>query len=241
MIGPWLDQWDSQLVCRLQIAADRCERADSRGKLPNRGRGACIVQRPRARGAFAQEARCGKSHRRGAELPAARLHGDDRLEARTPVLILKLLHVMSAIAFLGNITTGLFWKAWADRTRDPQVIAHTLEGIIRADRWFTIPGVIGLVLFGAGAAMAERLPMLRTGWILWAIVLFIVSGAAFIAQVVPLQRRMAVVAGGAAGATMDWKAYHALSRRWDLWGGVALLAPLGALVLMVLKPRLPAL
>ena len=55
-------------------------------------------------------------------------------------LIWKLIHVTAVILFLGNIITGLFWKAHADRSRDVRFIAHTMEGIIRADRWFTIPG-----------------------------------------------------------------------------------------------------
>lgn len=156
-------------------------------------------------------------------------------------LIVKLLHVLSGIAFLGNITTGLFWKSHADRTRDPRVIAHALEGIIASDRWFTIPGVIGLVVFGVGAANLGGLPLLRTGWVLWALILFSVSGVAFMTQVVPLQRRMARLArSAAAGEGMDWPAYHALSRRWDFWGGVALITPALVVVLMVLKPSLPA-
>jgi uncharacterized membrane protein len=50
---------------------------------------------------------------------------------------LKLFHIAAVILFLGNIITGLYWKAHADRTRNPQVIAHTFEGIICSDRWFT--------------------------------------------------------------------------------------------------------
>jgi uncharacterized membrane protein len=154
----------------------------------------------------------------------------------------KMLHLFSAIVFLGNITTGLFWKRHADRTRDARLIRHTLEGIIGADRWFTMPGVLGLVVFGFGAAGVGGLPMLRTGWILWSIVLFIASGVAFMAGVVPLQRRMAALAAaGERSGTLDWDAYHKLSRSWDAWGGFALLTPLAAAVLMILKPMLPGL
>ena len=32
------------------------------------------------------------------------------------VLALKLLHVLAAVSFLGNITIGLFWQAHAART-----------------------------------------------------------------------------------------------------------------------------
>jgi len=63
-----------------------------------------------------------------------------------------------------------------------------------------------------------------------------------VTQVGPLQRRLAKVArAGADGGAMDWTTYHALSKRWEFWGGVALLAPLAIAALMVLKPGLPGL
>ena len=110
-----------------------------------------------------------------------------------------------------------------------------------ADRLFTMPGVLGMVVFGFGAAGIGGLPMLRTGWILWSIVLFILSGVAFVARLVPLQRQMAKVAAeGASSGKLDWESYGRLSRSWDAWGLFALLAPVAAAVLMILKPVLPA-
>jgi uncharacterized membrane protein len=156
--------------------------------------------------------------------------------------IFKTLHVFAAIVFLGNITTGIFWKKRADRTRDVHLIRSALEGIIAADRLFTIPGVLGLLVFGFGAAGIGGLPMLRTGWILWSIVLFTLSGVAFMAALVPIQRRMAALAAqGERSGSLDWNAYERLSRSWDLWGLIALLAPAAAAALMILKPALPAL
>jgi len=156
--------------------------------------------------------------------------------------IFKTLHVLSAVVFLGNITTGIFWKHWADRTRDARLIRSAAEGIIAADRLFTIPGVLGMVVFGFGAAGIGGLPMLRTGWILWSIVLFTVSGVAFMARLVPLQRQMAkLAAAGETSGKLDWESYGRLSRSWDAWGMFALLTPVVAAVLMILKPPLPAL
>jgi len=157
-------------------------------------------------------------------------------------LALKAVHVLAVALFLGNITTGIFWKAHADRTRDARIIAHMLDGIIGSDRLFTLPGVLLIVLAGFGAAGIGHLPLLRTGWIFWAIVLFTISGLAFMFQVAPLQRKLsALMHAGAQSGTPDWDAYHALSRRWEFWGAVALLTPLAALVLMVLKPGIPGL
>lgn len=157
-------------------------------------------------------------------------------------LTLKLLHVAAVVLFLGNIATGVFWMAHADRTRDPRVIRATLEGLIGSDRWFTVPGVVAIVVFGVGAAIMGGLPILGTGWILWSLVLFVISGAAFMAKVAPLQRDMAQLARrGVESGSFDWDAYHGLSRQWKFWGTVALVAPAGVLALMVLKPPLPGL
>jgi uncharacterized membrane protein len=152
-------------------------------------------------------------------------------------LTLKLIHIAAVVLFLGNITTGLFWKAHGDRSRDPRLIAHVLEGIIRSDRWFTIPGAVVIVIAGVAAAVLGRLPLLGTGWIRWSLVLFAISGLAFMWQVAPLQRRLLALARAAADpAGFDWALYRRLSRRWEFWGAVALLTPALALALMVLKP-----
>ena len=150
-------------------------------------------------------------------------------------LVLKLVHVGAVVMFLGNITTGIFWKRHADRTRDARLIANTMEGIIGSDRLFTIPGVVLIVAAGIAAAIRGHNPLLRTGWIL--------SGVAFMAQVAPLQRQLLAAAreGAAAGAPAWWERYEALSRRWDLWGAIALVLPLIAMALMILKPGLPGL
>jgi len=152
-------------------------------------------------------------------------------------LAFKTLHVLSVVIFLGNIITGIFWKAHADRTGDPRLMAHALDGVIRSDRWFTMPGVFGILVFGVLAAIVGHLPLLRTPWILAGIVLFSLSGIAFGTQVAPLQVRLRALAqAGASGGVWDQAEYHRLSRRWELWGLFAILAPLVAFAVMVFKP-----
>lgn len=80
-------------------------------------------------------------------------------------------------------------------------------------------------------------PLLRTGWIGISIALYTLSGLLFAARVAPLQRQMLQLAQAAAAAeNWDETRYARLSRRWEIWGVLALLLPLAALVLMVLKP-----
>ncbi len=152
-------------------------------------------------------------------------------------LWLKLFHVAAVIAFLGNITTGLFWHAHAARTRDPRLLAHAVDGIIRSDRLFTIPGVVAIIVTGLGAAIIGGHPILRTPWILWSLVLFGVSGLVFVLRVAPLQVQLRALArAGTDQGALDWGRYQRLARTWELWGAIALLTPIAALVLMVLKP-----
>lgn len=152
----------------------------------------------------------------------------------------KLIHVAAVIAFLGNITTGLFWHRHAARTRDPKFLAFTMDGIIRSDRIFTIPGVIVITLFGILAAMHGNFPILRTGWILWTLILFSISGIVFMSRLAPIQRKLHAMAnaGSQSAGAFDYAAYHAVTRQWEAWGAIALFAPLIGMALMILKPNL---
>ncbi len=153
-------------------------------------------------------------------------------------LLIKLLHIVAVIAFLGNIATGLFWHVHAARTRDPRLLAHTMDGIIRSDRLFTMPGVIVIITTGVFGAISGALPLLRTGWIAWTLILFAISGLIFMFRVVPLQRQLRALAQVGMAGGFDYADYHRMARRWEIWGAAALLTPVAGLVLMVLKPAL---
>ena len=147
---------------------------------------------------------------------------------------IKLIHVIFVIIFLGNITIGLFWKMFAEKTKDPDKIAFAFKGIIKSDKYFTMPGVVGITLFGIGLAMHAKIPILGTGWILWSIILFIISGIAFMTKLAPLQKKLAAFAANK--EKFNWDEYHKLSKQWDFWGFIALASPWIAVILMVIKP-----
>ncbi len=150
--------------------------------------------------------------------------------------VLKALHVLSVVLFLGNIITGVFWKVHADLTGDLRARAQALDGIIKSDRFFTMPGVFLIIGTGVWMALEAQLPMLRTPWILWSLVLFGVSGVLFGARVAPLQKKL--LTNARAGLAGQWNEaeYRSLSRGWQFWGVIATVTPLIALFLMVLKP-----
>jgi len=151
-------------------------------------------------------------------------------------LVLKALHILSVVLFLGNIITGVFWKFHGDRVGTLPARAQAIEGVIHSDRWFTMPGVFAIIITGVWMALNSDLPLLGTKWIAWSLILFGISGVAFSVFVAPLQKKLlANVRAGIAG-NWDQAAYNKLSRSWEIWGAVATLAPIIALFLMVTKP-----
>ena len=151
-------------------------------------------------------------------------------------VILKSLHIVSVVLFLGNIITGVFWKRHGDRIGTPVARAQALAGVIASDRLFTVPGVVAIIVTGVLLAMSLDLPLLRTLWIAWALGLFGLSGILFSMRVAPLQKKLLAIAQAGVSGHWDEAAYRKLSLSWEIWGAIATLLPLIVVVLMVLKP-----
>ena len=149
---------------------------------------------------------------------------------------LKLAHVISVIIFLGNIITGLFWMRIAMQTKDLKIITHSIKGVIKSDKLFTIPGVIFIVSAGLFTAIIGHIPILHTGWILWSLVLFSISGIAFGWKVAPLQRKIFKLASvHTTSNEFDWVLLKKVYQEWEIWGLIALITPVAALFMMILK------
>lgn len=151
-------------------------------------------------------------------------------------LILKSLHVLAVVLFLGNIITGVFWKFHADRVNTLPARAQALDGIIHSDRWFTMPGVFAIIITGVWMALAAHIPLLGTKWVLWSLILFGISGICFGAFLAPLQKKLLANTRAGMAGNWDQTEYRRLSRAWEIWGGTATITPIIALFLMVMKP-----
>lgn len=148
-------------------------------------------------------------------------------------LILKLIHVIASIVFLGNITFIPFWKLRADQSKERLRIAETFEAIRKTDKYFTMPGVILLLVFGIGAAGHAGYNFLETDWIFLSLILYFISAVVFMVKIVPLQKKILALCLNE--KLFSWDEYSILSKQWDLWSTVATLSPWVAVVLMILK------
>ena len=148
-------------------------------------------------------------------------------------LFLKITHMAAVVVFLGNIIIGLFWMSRAYDTKDPAMISFVAKTVIKSDRWFTLPSIVVIVAGGIWMAILARLPILRTGWILWSIILFSVSGLCFSFRVSPLQNKLFAIASKAtAKKIFSWEDFKVVYLEWELWGLISIGAPVLSMILM---------
>lgn len=148
--------------------------------------------------------------------------------------ILKSIHVIGVILFVGNIAITGWWKAMADRTRDPRILAFAQRQVTLTDWVFTLGGIVLLAVSGALSAIVGGFAP-TTPWLQWGSALFILSGVIWVAALVPLQTKLGRMAKAFAvsGAIPDQ--YWKLERLWVVFGVIATVLPLATVVVMVLK------
>lgn len=154
-------------------------------------------------------------------------------------LLVKWLHILSAMLLLGTGLGTAYFMFFANRCGDVAAQAVVARLVVRADAWFTAPAVVIQPATGLWLAQAAGLDW-RTPWLALSIGLFILAGACWL-PVLWLQLRMAALAREAArqGRALP-PAYARLALWWELLGYPAFAAMLAVTYLMVVKPSLGA-
>jgi len=165
-------------------------------------------------------------------LPAARVGAGHPLPLLLPYNWHKWLHILGAVLFLGNIIVTGFWMLLAERKGNDASIRFAAVAVNWADVFFTAPGVI--LLLGNGILLSQQWGGLyHAAWIRIALLLFTLSGAVWVAALIPLQNRLARWAETPGSLPSS---FHEALHWWYFWGVVATLLPLGSMILMVVKP-----
>ena len=149
---------------------------------------------------------------------------------------LKLFHIIGAVLFLGNIVVTAVWKTLADRTRDPQIIAHAQRLVDKTDWYFTAPGALLVLVTGVTMAIIGGRALYHAFWVMWGAGLFTLAGVVWLAVLVPVQRKQARLADGFAGGGQIPDAYWRLARRWAVFGTIATVLAVMTLWAMVVRP-----
>ena len=150
--------------------------------------------------------------------------------------VLLALHILAAVVFVGNIITAAFWKTRADRSGNLETIAITARSLLQADYVFTAPGIVVLLATGIWMVGLSDWARFQEPWLGGSFVLLIITGAIWLAVLLPQQRRMVRLAQEGADAGALGPEYRRAGRIWSMFGGIATLLPILILFLMVFKP-----
>lgn len=149
-------------------------------------------------------------------------------------LLIKLVHILSAILLFGTGLGTAYFMWQANRSRNVRVIAHTSARVVLADWLFTLPTVILQPLSGYALLQLGGYP--PQGWVTWSLLLFTLAGTCWL-PVVWLQIRMRDLSNQALAAGQQIPGvYWRYARFWLLLGIPAFIAMLSTLYLMVFKP-----
>ncbi len=149
-------------------------------------------------------------------------------------LIVKWVHIVGAMLFIGTGFGSAWYKMRAHRSSDLRVIAWCDREIVRADWFFTVPSGVLMPVTGLWLAYLYRLPW-TTPWILRGIVGYTIAGIFWLpAAALQLRMRRIVDACLASNEPLP-AAYHRAQRQWMLLGGPSFAAAVYTLWVMVAK------
>jgi uncharacterized membrane protein len=150
-------------------------------------------------------------------------------------LWVKWLHILSSTLVLGGgiVIAWFMWRAHLQR--DFGQIAATARSVVIADACFTLPAVV--LQFGTGVWLVQMLGLPYTrGWILAALVLFVLVGACWLPVLwLQLRARDLAETAHANGAALPAE-YHRVMRWWFVLGWPAFAMVIVIFWLMVVKP-----
>lgn len=150
-------------------------------------------------------------------------------------LIIKTLHILSAILLFGTGLGSAFYKLFTDLNGNLEAIAVTNRLVVKADWLFTTPTVIIQPLTGFWMLHMAGLT-LNQYWLTLSIGLYLFAGACWL-PVVVLQIKMrdqshqCLQRGSALPAN-----YYRQLKIWTALGVPAFLAMIAVTALMVIKP-----
>lgn len=144
-------------------------------------------------------------------------------------LLLKTLHVLSAIIAVGSNATYGVWSALGKR--DPEHLGFVLQGIRFVDSRMANPAYV--VLLATGLIMAFTTYTITTSWILIGLGVYVFMALAGVAVYAPLLSRQMETLERRGAASPEYAAVDARARGIGIFLGVLALF---ALYVMVFKP-----
>lgn len=149
-------------------------------------------------------------------------------------LLLKSLHLLGVVMFVGNIIVTAMWKVRADKTRDAKIMAFAQMLVTRTDYVFTSIGALLVLVTGLLMLDSYEGPM-SVWWIRRGLEFFGLSAFIWVALLVPIQAKQAKMAKDFAEGGEIPAQYYKLGKRWIMIGGINTLILIANIIIMVYK------
>jgi len=149
--------------------------------------------------------------------------------------MIKTLHILGVVLFLGNIIISAVWRLLAQRANDKAIHKFSIKLIQSTDYLFTVPGVVLIAV--TGHMLASGLGGIGAhGWIYHSYALLSVSALIWVAGLFPIQRKQMRLIDESHSLKEAGIRYKTLNKWWSVLGIIATVLPLIALYLMVVRP-----
>ncbi|MDQ0456406.1 DUF2269 family protein [Rhizobium paknamense] len=149
--------------------------------------------------------------------------------------IFKIIHVIAAVLFLGNIIVTAVWKVMADRRKALDVLRFGIDLVILTDILFTFGGAAILIGSGGYMVISYGMSILDTPWLLYGIGCFAVSGFIWLLGLVPNQFKQRQLLRSATDYRLIAQEFERLAMRWNVLGVISTLFAIAAIVFMTVK------
>src|SRR6266478_3496009 len=149
---------------------------------------------------------------------------------------LLFFHILGVVLLLGNTIVSIFWKFKSDSTKDLKIIAHTHREIRRADRIFSHIGIILILITGFGLWHVDRIKVMQTKWLLWGLILFVISMIVWGAVIVPTEKRLTSLSDKSLTEGNVDPGIIRLSKKWYNTAAIFVALMGIILILMVYRP-----
>ncbi len=149
--------------------------------------------------------------------------------------MIKTLHILGVVLFLGNIIISAVWRLLAQKANDKAIHKFSIKLIQSTDYLFTVPGVVLIAV--TGHMLATGLGGIGAhGWIYHSYALLSVSALIWVVGLLPIQRKQMRLIDESHSLKEAGIRYKTLNKWWSVLGIIATVLPLIALYLMVVRP-----
>ncbi len=148
--------------------------------------------------------------------------------------MIKTLHILGVVFFLGNSIIGAFWRLSVLKSKDISVVRHALKLTKLTDWVFTLPGA--LLIGVTGHMLAPKFGGIAAfGWIYHSYAMLTVAVLMWLAGMLPIQLKQIRMLNEDDVGHLSPQ-FQKLTLIWNTLGIIAMLLTLVALYLMVVRP-----